>query len=162
MTRLTTEHRGFAIHYGENSDDWNCHALELAAPTLSALKRKIDAVERTTRKTESIPAFVIGHRGEIEAVIITAKVGKSSGPVRRYWDEKEGVWCVSTDGKEKRRKKVELKYCVEGTSENRAMIDEYRQLCGVIKAAEKAAKDYLATLPRMAMDAIAPADPEID
>lgn len=159
MTDLTTEHRGFRIRYGENSDEWGCAALDVYAPTLSALKRKIDAIERKTRQTESIPVFVIGYRGGIEPATITAKISKS---VRgsRYWDSREGVWCV--DANTGHRRKVDLAECVEDTPENRARIAEYERLCAVAKANEKAANNFRATLPRMSMDAVAPADPEVD
>lgn len=59
MSRIEVEHQGFTIIYGENSDRWECYALDLEAATLSKLKTKINQHVKNVIKTADL---VFGHR----------------------------------------------------------------------------------------------------
>lgn len=155
---IETEHRGYKIHYSENEDVWRAYALDVAGATLTAVKRKVDAIERKTRSVESIPAFHVAYRGNVCAGIITAKVGKTATGRHLYWDRKDAVWFVNAESKS--RSRVELKELIEDTSENRAKLEEWRRLSAIAHRAELEAKAALEAIPRMSVEAMPAADPE--
>lgn len=157
---IETEHRGYKIRYAENQDVWRAYALDVEGATLTAVKRKIDAIDRKARSTESIPVFKVGYRGALEAGVITAKVGKSATGRHIYWDAKDAVWFVNTGTKS--RSRVELSDLIEDTPENRARLDDYVRACNEIKVLEARAIGIRDAIPRMSMDAVPAADPETE
>lgn len=157
---IETEHRGYKIRYSENEDVWRAYALDAEGVTLTAVKRKIDAIDRKARSVETIAAFRIGFRDNVEAGTITAKVGRSVTGRNRYWDQKEAVWFVNLQTKS--RSRVELKDLIEDTPENRARLDDYVRLCNEVSRIEAQAKSVLEAIPRMAMESMPAEDKETE
>lgn len=80
MAGITTEHRGYPIRYSENEDVWNCYDLgghssgTATAPTLSALKAKIDAILLAERKENKTPCLILSKSQSGESMATEAHV----------------------------------------------------------------------------------------
>lgn len=70
---ITTEHRGYEIHYAENQDVWRCHVLNMEGDSLSQLKNKMNRFLAKAAKTGGIPAMTcnFGHSRWQECEIVS-------------------------------------------------------------------------------------------
>ena len=70
---IETKHGDHKIHYDEASNTWQCKAMRCSAPSLGALRTKLNAEDREDRRIADIRAFCLdrGYEGEESEVIIT-------------------------------------------------------------------------------------------
>jgi hypothetical protein len=159
VSDLKTEYKGCVIVYAENQDIWRCWSLDVEAPTLSAVKRKIDVIDRQSRRTENVDAYLIAYGGDFEPVTVTLSIPKNPSAQGRYHaDASDRAWIVSK--KDKKREKVGLERLIEHTPENEALIREAERLGWVARQAAKAHQDFLKTIPKMGIEALLPAADE--
>lgn len=70
---IETKHGAHKITYNEESNTWECRAMRCSAPSLAALRTKLNNEDREDRRISSIRAFSMdhGYKDECTDVIIT-------------------------------------------------------------------------------------------
>lgn len=128
---IETEHNGHHITYSENEDVWRCHALDLDAKTLSALKTKINKIDSESRRVNVEVVYPDRHGfGGKKVMTVLATV-----------IDGDGVWTLFPEGGMRGgrqtkliRKKLPISCVAENTPETAAAVakwvaadDEYRK-----------------------------------
>lgn len=152
---IETEHRGYKVHYAENQDVWRCWSLEVDAPTLSGVKRKIDKHDKARRTpTETIPALLISYSGGIEPVSICMMA--DAPKAEKYGGQMGKVWVYTQPGQSKARSKVELdKLVALAHPDAPARLQAYRDAVEARKAATAIEAEALKAIPRFTYEALA-------
>lgn len=147
---IETEHNGYKIRYGENSDTWECYDLQLSANTLSALKDKINKTLAQERRLGNIAVLKIGHgwHAGADPGVLTALCAEGTA-----YHKAPAGWVVFTDKKgRKKREKVALGELVLDTPEHRKAMAAYIAERRRIRALEEAADETVKALPRLTPD----------
>lgn len=139
---LETTHAGYQIHYSENDDLWRCWELDLDAPSLSALKNKINQWDAKARRLSNIPVLILSQYDR-----------KPSRGTATMIDRDGGVWCaVETatrhHGVKSERKKLKPESLILDNPEGRSAIAELQRLAKIEDEAREAVKAARDKLPR--------------
>jgi hypothetical protein len=153
--QIELDYNGRTIVFREDEDDWSCHALKLAAKSLSALKRKIDKLDGEARRV-SVPAVRLSRysQGERVDVVLIAK----PKDWERDWDDRHDaplkpcVWVMRTNGNEQRRVKVGLGELAPVTRDTLLSLQEAKRLQAESKRLDEQADAVLAGIPRLTLD----------
>lgn len=167
---LETEHRGYKIRYGENSDEWFCNEAGdgMSAPTLSKLKDKINRMIASQKKKTAVDFLVIEDSGIIgnrKTLLTEARMTGYSGPEvsnKGYSSlEKvvtghkvEAVYVGRKWGKSDERaarRVVNLKDCCPDTDAVRKALAEVNRLGEAAKLADKAHREAIEAIPRLTL-----------
>lgn len=160
--RLETEHRGYPIYYGENSDKWHCRDIDLQADTLSALKRKIDEIDRKARQAAAVICYELvprrGHQVETRDAKLIEYLG-TRRPQKHQGDPDEPQHVVASMAKRSfgervGRQEVKLRDLVPISEEAHKAIDHANALGAKVAEAEAAYKAAVAAIPRLQIDDI--------
>ncbi|MDE2100350.1 MAG: hypothetical protein KGL39_24070 [Patescibacteria group bacterium] len=138
MPLIKTEHLGHEIVYREDGDEWQCWAFELTAPSLRALKEKINKLDAAERRLPSVPVIALdyGDRLEFRTATMLAADGKH---------------VLTTNGKGD-RKKIEMRHLFRDTPGNRAVFEQAAAHHAAAKREIQAANNMIAALPAMTPD----------
>lgn len=165
---IETEHRGHRIIYGMNSEDWSCHDVNYASPSLSKVKQRIDKMYLDQRKRSAVEAFEIERAGTFGeaptkvATMITEYVGPKMekdfrGVKRELIQVGHLVASVAKrggDSKAVRRDRL-LDQIMPDTPEAHAAHEEYLRAVSIVRDAKKEADKAFAAIPRVTIDMIA-------
>lgn len=152
---IETEHRGYKISYAENEDVWRCWDLEEDAPTLSALKRKIDKHDKARRTaTEVIPAVRISSGGGLSQVSIHMLAEAPSD--RKYGEHAGKAWVYTDLTERKGRDKVKLdELAAPAHPDTAAALEAYRQAVAEEREARARTLAALKVIPRFTYEVLA-------
>lgn len=139
---LETTHNDVKIEYRESNDTWEARELDLSAPTLSALRTKINAAMAASRRLDNPAAFVVGHYGEA--------VPTSLNLIDK---DMKSVWCFTAEGagnrKSIRRHKEVFNRIALDTPEVRAAIKRWQDAKKAeddARHAQRAAREAIPTV----------------
>jgi hypothetical protein len=141
MSGIKTEHNGYEITYGENSDLWSCWSLGMEASTLTALKTKINQFDVVKRRLSNVPVLYNGYQDSCQPGVATLLDPDG----KHVWITLDGA----NKGSRDERKKVELDRLIPYSPENIAVSVEAARLRDEGYRLQKEGKDLLAALPRM-------------
>ncbi len=146
---ITTEHKGHTIAYDEDTNKWECRALDMSAPSLKTLQKKIDDFEAKERK--------LGENGVRLLFISNYRFSnKRYSEVRATMLDKSedfhAVWITHISNGQ--REKVGLHSLMLDTPENRKAIDDAEALEKEAKAMDKKAEKMKADIPRITKEQI--------
>lgn len=144
------EHRGYVIGYSENEDVWRCWDIDFSSAKLSAVRQKIDALERGHRKF-SRPAIFVGYSDAPKPCVIVS-----------LDEDRDRCWTTTdrqltdrygraVDGK-LRRQKVSLSQIIDDTPENQALVAQLGALRRAAAEAQQAASAHNNAIPRLTRD----------
>lgn len=167
---LETEHRGYRIRYSENGDEWTCFDIGngkgAVAPTLSAMKAKVDKYLLGIRKEAAVPCLAVETYGrlKITEATITEYVGPKverpssySGEGRRgpYISSQRIAAMALRSGNDRvsRQEQALENFAPIGPATDAAIAEAMR--CQKIKdEAEAAFKAAVAAIPRLTLNDI--------
>lgn len=164
---IKTEYRGHAIFYGENSDEWHCNDVGRSGASSSSLakvKQAIDKMYLDLRKKAATPCFEIGiyNRGQrtesvcIEYIEPVWEGGGWNTAVPRHVANHKVAVVAKRDGSTKpSRRETKLSELMPDTPEAEAAWQEFKRLCAIAEAANKAANAAFDAIPRLTVDDIA-------
>lgn len=141
MSQIETTYLDQRIVYAENEDVWRCWALDIEAPTLSALKEKIRKVDADARRMDR-PALHFEYNGTKPTLCTIVMLDA----------ERDKVWITKKEGGTLRRHKVTLDRIVLDTPENRALIAEFQALAREAEAARAKSDAARAKIPSPTRD----------
>lgn len=151
---IETEHRGYKITYGENEDVWRCWALEIEAPGLSTVKRKIDVIDRKRRAmAEPVRAYLLNdHQAPREVGV--SLLAEAPNPNRSY--EAAGkAWTLNDPSQSKGREKTSIDRLMPITPEAMAALEVFVAAKAAERAATAKAKAAYNAIPRLTYEALA-------
>ena len=163
---LSTEYRGYDIHYSENEDVWTCYDVGASHEKLSRVKAKIDEMHRKLRKANAFHcldvSFYFGAKAR-EATIV-----EYLGPVRaktsahqRVGDgeviDHEIAYMSARGGlsEKKSRQKGKLSQLALNDTENMRRISEAQRLYAEAEKIRKQAQQIVESLDRPTIEHIA-------
>lgn len=122
---LKIEHNGRDLTFHEHDESWSCHAMNMRAKSLKALKAKLDKFDGQARRV-NVPVMIVGTHGDkarrAEIVMIAKPKdweidyeAKTSGFEPR--PKRPSVWVSSVQGNETKREKVLLDRCLPVSAE---------------------------------------------
>lgn len=132
---LSTTYKGYTIEYSEMSDNWVVGSPRMEAKTLSALKTKIDAVEKSERKLgQGIKCLLPDRYSSASFAYVHATLLDVNG---------SAVWVRTQDGS---RSKVGAHQLIKDTEENQTAMGEYNRITREVAALQKQASSILCNL----------------
>jgi len=174
VVSLETEHRGYKIRYGENSDEWYSSDAgdNMTAPTLSALKTKIDRMIAKQKKNTAIDAMVLDVSLSVisneKTTAINAKLTAYVGPElakrggissgQQVTGHKvETIYVATRWGKADERparRVISLSNCCPIGPATDAAIEEANRLGEIAKQAVQQHRKAIDAIPRLTLDQI--------
>lgn len=152
-------HRGYDIHFRDNSETWSCHRLNLEHEKLSVVKEKINTLDKKARDLgEGIPVITVSEYGTVgmqEAKAISIDVNR------------EDVWVLTMvpdygSGRFNRavkiveaRRKEKLKELILDTPEARSAIQAWLDAEKEALRVAREMRAFLKGLPRLTIPEIA-------
>ena len=126
---IEAKHGDHKIQYDEESNTWHCRAMKCSAPSLGALRTKLNSEDRGDRRVNNIRAFSLdsGYEGEETEVIITM-IDTSRNGVNGYRVGRENA---------KRREYFSFHSLVLLSEKNMPKIERYKRATAAVDAAEK-------------------------
>lgn len=158
---LTIEHNGRELQFREDDESWSCHAMNMTAKTLKALKAKLDKFDGAARKV-SLPVMWMSFTDRFARadIVMIAKpkdweinYDYSGGSSKR--ERVPSVWLQMIEGNETKRRKEKLSSVVEMTPENMLAIEAINSKRAQIAALTAEAKAMTEALPRLSLDDLA-------
>lgn len=140
---IKTKHGPHEIDYHEDNNTWRCEAMRCTAPSLAALRTKLNSEDRADRRVDNIRAFSMdrGWFGEQAEVVITMiDTGR------------HGVNGYRVGQNTKRREYFSLNSLVIINEKNAAKIERYKQAADAAKAAEMELDAAREALPRATIE----------
>jgi hypothetical protein len=131
---IETEHHGYKITYGENTDVWRCWELDVEGKTLSSVKAKIASILSQSRKIDATPAYYIQSWGRVEKITVLS------------WASPTKVWVMEG----KRRAKCSADAIVWMSEETATKLAEARAKESAASALREEAAAIRAAIPRIA------------
>lgn len=154
MSRITTEHNGYEITYGENSDTWSCWALQLEEKTLTKLKDRINKLLADARRI-SVPVIQVTNSWQRDAPMNAVMLDPDGKSVWCTYPEKQYARFTNRlIGEKTRRTKESFESLVLDTPDNRRLIEAWRSAVEETRRAqerEKAARD---AIPRVTAESL--------
>lgn len=146
------KYRDHDVSYREDQNEWWCFELNFSAASLSALKLKIDGLERAARKTNKLPAFLIkdwnSQGAERVQITVVCDLPVTSHRYGRTTEESRECWVTSKKG----RQKVYLKDLVP--IEHEAQVKQWLRAQAEASAAQDKAEKLKDSLPRFDIDSV--------
>jgi hypothetical protein len=85
MAMIEVKHGDHVIRYDEENNTWNCKAMKCSAPSLAALRTKLNAEDREDRRIGDIRAFSMDSGWECaEAEVIITMIDTGRHGVNGY------------------------------------------------------------------------------
>ena len=127
---IETKHGDHKVQYDEESNIWQCKTMRCSAPSLSALRTKLNAEDREDRRVSNIRVFSLdrGYDGEASEVVITM-IDTGHHGVNGYRVGRENI---------KKREYFSLHSLVIINGKNAPKIERYKQAA---RAAERASEE---------------------
>lgn len=145
--RIETQHKGYAISFSENSEEWTCYQIEYSSKSLAAVRRKIDVMDRERRKAASVPCFVLNWHGAKDGVVVEL------ASADRF--ERKAFVMVDDGDRKPSRRKLGISELAPDTPEVRALIAEWQTADRKAKEAAKRAETLLKAIPRLTAEGLA-------
>lgn len=141
---IETKHGEHKIQYDEESNTWSCKAMRCTAPSLGALRTKLNAEDREDRRISGIRAFSMdrGYDGE-EAEVVITMIDTSRHGVTGYRAGRGNI---------KKREYFSLHSLVILNEKNAPKIERYKRAADAVDAAEKERDAARAALPRLTVE----------
>lgn len=135
MAKLETNYKGYEIVYYEADDNWRVFKPQLQAKSLSALKKKLDTIEKTERKLgEGVKCLLNDRYSPQQFAYVEATLLDGNG---------SAVWVRTQDGS---RSKVGAHQLIKDTEENQTAMGEYNRITREVAALQKQASSILCNL----------------
>lgn len=142
--QIETKHGDHKIQYDEESNTWKCEAMKCSAPSLAALRTKLNTEDREDRRISNIRAFSLdrGYEGEAAEVVITM-IDTGRYGVNSYRVRNEAV---------KKREFFSLSSLVILNEKNLPKIERYKKAAGAVEAIEKELEAARNALPKTTIE----------
>jgi hypothetical protein len=150
---VTVEHKGMSIRWSDNEDQWTCMEMGASSPSLSSIKRKIDAFRRKERKGASVAALYLSNYGSrsMPCEIVEYLGKKGNGSFQR---EKVATIRSSVSDKPSRNEDNMSDIALDNDV-NRASVEQAKLLSDRASELEKQAREIMSSIPRITRDDIA-------
>lgn len=135
---IEAKHGEHKIQYDEDSNTWHCRAMKCSAPSLAALRTRLNAEDREDRRVSDIRAFSLdrAYGGPATEVIITM-IDTNRHGVNGYRADRQSI---------KKREYFSLHSLVIINEKSLPKIERYKKAADAVEAADKelqAARDAL-------------------
>ena len=163
--RIKITHRGYEVHFGQNSYTWTCSDLGIDNIDLGKVKDAIDRVCLKVRKENAVEAYYFSGRHDDKPKLLDAKIIEYIEPVtektapfgtgpKKVVGHQVAVMYQGDYSDRVTRNKERLEHLVRKTPEALTILEEIRANCAQIRALGEKNRQLEKQFPRLTLDDI--------